>query len=327
MARSGAVGLGLAVLSAATFGTAGPFGDSLLAAGWSPAGAATVRIGLAALVLAVPAVRALRGRWALLRRGWAAAVGYGIGAVAVPQLFFFNAVEHLSVGVALLLEYCGTLLVVLWMWLVHGQRPTRLTTVGGVLAIGGLVLVLDLTGSQRVDLVGVLWALGAAAGLASYFVLSSSTTAAAEDSLPPIAMAGVGMVVAALGLLVVDLVGVLPFRTATADVRLAGTLLPWLVPVVGVALVATVTAYVTGIAAARRLGARVASFVGLAEVLFAIVFAWVLLDQRPSAWQGVGAIVVLAGIALVRLGDNPRSAPAVVTESAQIATTAGVRRR
>ena len=57
-------------------------------------------------------------------------------------------------------------------------------------------------------------------------------------------------------------------------------------PVVGLSLVAAVIAYVTGIEAARRLGARVASFVGLAEVLFAIVFAWVLLDQRPIRAAG-----------------------------------------
>ena len=74
-------------------------------------------------------------------------------------------------------------------------------------------------------------------------------------------------------------------------------------------------AYVAGIEAARRLGARLASFVGLAEVLFAIVFAWLLLDQRPSALQGVGrACVVLAGIALVRRrrpARRPRSRPGV----------------
>ena len=87
---------------------------------------------------------------------------------------------------ALLLEYSGTLLVVLWMWLRHGQRPRRLTVVGGLLAMVGLVLVLDLTGSQRVDLVGVLWGLGAATGLATFFVLSgrAERRAAADRRWP-----------------------------------------------------------------------------------------------------------------------------------------------
>lgn len=298
--RAGAAGLGIAVLSAATFGTSGSFADALMASGWTPGGAVVARIGIAALVLTVPALIALRGRWGLLRRSLPAVSAYGLVAVAGCQLFFFNAVEHLSVGVALLLEYSGTLLVVLWMWLRHGQRPTRLTVAGGVVAIVGLVLVLDLTGPQRVDLVGVLWGLGAATGLATFFVVSART----EDLLPPVAMAWAGMTLGVVALALFAVIGVIPFDVATADVDFAGTTTSWLVPVIGVALVSTVVAYTTGIAAARRLGARVASFVGLAEVLFAILFAWLLLDQRPSALQLVGGVVVVVGIALVRV-DEP----------------------
>ncbi len=305
MARIGAAGLGLAVLSAATFGVSGPFADSLMAAGWTPGAAVIFRIGIAAVVLTVPAMRSLHGHRVLLRRdNVVAAVAYGLLAVALPQLFFFNAVHHLSVGVALLLEYSGTLLVVLWMWGRHGQRPTPLTVAGGVLALGGLVLVLDLTGTQRVDVVGVLWALGAAVGLAAYFVLSGRQATHHDEDLPPLAMAWAGMVVATLVLALSAVVGVIPFAAATRDVRLADHATSWLVPVLGLSLVAAVIAYVTGIAAARRLGARLASFVGLAEVLFAIVFSWLLLGQRPGILQGVGAVIVLAGIALVRLGDR-----------------------
>ena len=47
---------------------------------------------------------------------------------------------------ALLLEYLGAVLVVLWAWLWHGQRPRRLTVTGAVSAIAGLVMVLNLTG-------------------------------------------------------------------------------------------------------------------------------------------------------------------------------------
>lgn len=298
------IGLGLAVLSAATFGTSGSFADSLMRSGWTPGGAVTTRIALAALVLTFPALLVLRGRWAQLRRSAGAVVAYGLVAVAGCQLFFFNAVEHLSVGVALLLEYSGTLLVVLWMWARHGQRPSRTTIAGGLVAIVGLVLVLDLTGPQRVDLTGVLWGLGAATGLATYFVVSART----DDHLPPIAMAWAGMVLGAAALGAFALVGAIPFRVGDADVDLGGHAVSWVVPVLGVALVATVAAYTTGIAAARRLGARVSSFVGLAEVIFAILFAWLLLSQQPSGLQLVGAVVVVAGIALVRLGDRAEPA-------------------
>src|SRR3954468_1378567 len=134
--RTSSAGLGLAVVSAATFGTSGTFASALMVAGWTPGAAVVTRIGVAALILTVPALVQLRGRWALLRRSLPAVAAYGLVAVAGCQLFFFNAVEHLSVGVALLLEYSGTLLVVLWVWLRHAQPPRRLTIIGGVLALG-----------------------------------------------------------------------------------------------------------------------------------------------------------------------------------------------
>ena len=59
----------------------------------------------------------------------------------------------------------------------------------------------------------------------------------------------------------------------------------WLVPVLGLSVVAAAIAYVVGIGAARMLGAKLASFVGLTEVLFAVLFAWLLLGQLPTVIQ------------------------------------------
>ena len=185
------VGRGLARLSAASFGTSGSVARALADAGWSSGAAVAVRVGVAALLLALPAVLALRGRWGSLRRAGPMVAIYGVVAVAGCQLCYFNAVAHLSIGVALLLEYLGTVLVVGWMWLRHGHRPGRLTVAGAGIAVLGLVLVLDLTGEQHLDLVGVLWGLGAAVGLAGYFVLSGQD----DTEVPPIAFACGGMTV------------------------------------------------------------------------------------------------------------------------------------
>ena len=65
--RSG-VGLGLALLSALTFATSGTFARPLVTGDWSAEMVVLARVGIAALVLAVPALLALRGRWPVLRR-------------------------------------------------------------------------------------------------------------------------------------------------------------------------------------------------------------------------------------------------------------------
>ena len=300
-------GLVLAVLSAATFGTSGTFASSLIHAGWSPAAAAGTRIVVSALILTAPALVQLRGRWHLLRRAAPRVAAYGLIAVAGCQLFYFNAVQRIPVGVALLLEYLGTVLVVGWLWLRHGERPRRLTVIGTASAIAGLILVLGLTGAARIDLTGVMWGLLAAVGLAIYFVLS----AAADEPLPPIVMAWGGMCVGAAALAALGGIGVLPMTARATDVSFLGHPVSWIVPVLGLSLLAAVVAYVAGIGAARRLGAKLASFIGMAEVLF----AWLLLGQLPSSLQFLGGAFILAGIILVRAGELG-AAPAAVTERA-----------
>jgi drug/metabolite transporter (DMT)-like permease len=306
----GTVGLALAVLSAATFGTSGTFASALIGAGWSPGTAVLTRIAVAALILTGPALVRLRGQWAALRCGAGRVAAYGLLAVAAPQLCYFNAVARIPVGVALLLEYLGVVLVVGWLWLRHGQRPRRLTIAGGAVAICGLAMVLNLSGPAGIDPVGVIWALLAAVGLATFFVLSAGTE---EEPLPPLVMAWAGMCVGAAALAVAAWTGALPMAARLGDVRVLGHQVNWLVPVAGLSLVAAVVSYLAGIGAARRLGAKLASFIGMSEVLFAILFAWLLLGQLPTGVQFLGGAFILAGVAMVRLDELRPARPAAGT--------------
>ncbi|MBA8802659.1 drug/metabolite transporter (DMT)-like permease [Nocardioides ginsengisegetis] len=295
-----ASGLGFAALSAMSFGLSGALAKGLLDAGWTPGAAVAVRILVAAAVLVVPAALALRGRWGLLRPNAGLVLAYGLVAVAGCQLAYFNAVEHMQVGVALLIEYTAPVAVVGWLWLRHGQRPGPLTVVGGAVAAAGLVLVLDLVSGADLSALGVLWALGAMVGAATYFVLSAHE----GNGLPPIVLAAAGLVLGATALLVAGAVGVVPMHVSAARVEYAGTEVAWWVPVLGLGVVTAALAYVTGIAASRRLGSRLASFAALLEVLFALVFAWLLLDELPRGIQFLGGALVLTGVVVVKLGER-----------------------
>jgi drug/metabolite transporter (DMT)-like permease len=303
--RTTGYGILVALLSAATFATSGPVAKSLLETGWTPGSVVFLRILGAGLLLLVPTLRALRGRVHLLRRQWPSVVAYGVMAVAVPQLGFFYAVENLSVGVALLLEYLGLVLVVAWQSIAARRLPRPPTMLGIVLALAGLVLVLDLFGGVRISGVGVLWGLFAAVGLASYYLLSGHSD---EQSLPPLALAGGGLLVGGVAFAVLGATGLLPMRFGSAPVELGGLTFPWWAAVVELAAIAGVAAYVAGIAAARRLGAKLASFVGLSEVLFAVLLAWLLLGELPRPVQLVGGVLILAGVVAVRSEEVGREA-------------------
>ena len=78
---------------------------------------------------------------------------------------------------------------------------------------------------------------------------------------------------------------------------------PWWLPLLGLGLFTAAVSYATGIAAARRLGSRLASFLGLTEVLASLGFAWLLLREMPGMWQLLGGVLVLAGVVVVKLGE------------------------
>jgi drug/metabolite transporter (DMT)-like permease len=294
-----APGLGIALFSSAVFGISGAFAKALLETGWTPGAAVTARLTGAALILAVPAIPALRGRWHQLRSNWLTIVLFGLVGVAACQLFYFNAVARLSVGVALLLEYLAPVLIVLWLWAASRKTPRALTFGGTLLALAGLVLVLDLTGAVKVDVVGVLWGIAAAVCLAIYFVI----TAKENDTLPPIVLASGGLMVGAAVMWLAAATGLLPMAFSTADTKLGPWLAPWWVSLAGLVLLATVLAYVSGIMAARALGSKVASFVSLTEVLFAVAWAWLLLGELPGAIQLLGGVLIVGGVVLVRLDE------------------------
>lgn len=314
------VGLLLALASSAAFGTSGSFAKGLLAVGWTPAAAVTWRVGVGAIVMLLPGILAMSGRWRLLRRGWPSIVLFGLIAVAGCQLTYFLAVERLSVAVALLIEYLGVIMVVGWLWLRRGQRPRPLTVVGAALAIAGLVFVLDVFGAVSVDVVGVLWGLLAAVGLATYFLVSAD----ASHGLPPLAIASGGLIVGALTLLTAGGLGIVDSSWNTATVQLAGAEVPWWLDVAALGLVAAALAYLSGVYASRRLGSKLASFVGLAEVLFAVVWAWLLLGELPVLVQLLGGALIFVGVVLVKLDERPEEAEAVAAPAGrQAAAMAG----
>ena len=295
------VGLWLALLSAFAFATSGTLAAGLLATGWSPLGIVIPRVSIGAAVTLGFALVALRGRWSVLRQHWQMVVSYGVVAIAVPQLAHFSAVQYMQVAQGLLIQYLAPVAIVFWLWLRRGERPAPRTVLGSVVAMGGLALVLQVSAAGfSLDLRGVAWSLLAMLGNAAYFIFSSDD----RTDLPPVVMVAGGTVCASVLLIAVALVGLLPVAISTAPVTYAGFEVAWWVPLVVLGVVASAASYLLGITGARLLGTRLASFVGLSEVLIAIILASVLVGQVLTGSQWLGGLLVLAGVVLVKLGEG-----------------------
>ena len=300
-------GLIFALLSAATFGVSGPFAKSLIESGWSPGGAVFARVAGGALVMMVIAVAT---QWPRLRQVSAhtrTVLLYGVFAISGVQLCFFNAVQHLSVGVALLLEYLAPIIVIGWVWITKGARPSVQTLLGAAVALIGAAVVIDVFGSAEISAVGVAWGLAAAACLAVYFVISER----ADGDLHPVVLAASGLTVSAVVIGALGLVGVLPLQFSASNAVVADRSVSVWLPVVVLVLVSTVIAYLTGIAAITLLGPTIGSLVALTEVLCAVLAAWILVGESVTALQAVGGAAIIAGLVLARLGQvAPKQIPA-----------------
>ncbi|MDI2129608.1 DMT family transporter [Yinghuangia seranimata] len=293
-------GLLLAVVSAMAFGMSGSLARGLLETGWSPGAIVIVRTGIGTLALAPFAVAALRGRWRQLRAQARTVLVYGLLGVAGAQFCYFSAVADMDVAPALLIEYTSPAAVVVWLWMRHGHRPRPLTLAGAGLAALGLVLALDLLSGADMAWSGVAWAFAAMIGATGYFLVAADT----DTGLPPIALAGVGLGVGTLLLGVLAAVGLLPMHVSARSAEYAVGTVPWWLPVLVLGLVTAALAYAAGTAASRMLGSRVASFVGLLEVVASVVFAWLLIDQVPGAFQTVGGLLIIGGIVLAKLDER-----------------------
>lgn len=320
-------GIIVGTLASLGFGTSGAFLKPLLEAGWSPAAAVTVRAGVAGLVLLPFAIASLRGNWRSVIRGRWRILGMATAGVAATQLVYFAAVQRLPVSTALLIEYLAPLLLVGLAWVTTRRMPRAVVLIGSVVAIGGLVLVIGPGSIVATDGLGVLFAALAAIGCAAYYVIAARPA----DGLPSVALAGFGLVLGSALLGAVGAIGLVPFTANFGSIDFLGAERPWWLPMGIVALVGTAFAYVFSIAASGMLGSRLMSFVGLLEVVFASIFAWLLLGEALTLTQLLGGILILAGIAFVRSEKRaraelePGAAPASFSDAAHPAIDSAAR--
>lgn len=305
----GLIGIALGLGAGLAFGAGGVFVKPLLEAGWSPGAAVLARISIAAVLLVVPGLIALRFDLRPLWRARWTVLLYGLVAVAGVQFAFYASLERIPVSMTLLIEYLAPIALVLFAWLRTRRMPQLIVLGGSVLAIAGLVLVIG-PGGGDLDPIGLAFAAVAMIGVCVYYAIGER----AADQLPPVALVAAGFVVGAVALAITGAVGVLPLEVVLTDVAFLGGTAPWWVPLLTVGAFSTAFAYLAGIAAIGMLGARLSSFLGLSEVVFAGIVGWILLGEALGALQILGGVLILGGIVLVRMERKPVDAASVALD-------------
>ena len=282
----------LAVLaSAVLFGSTGT-AQALGPDGATPYGVGTIRIAIGAVGLWAIARR--MPRWGRVRaHGRLVAIG-GI-SVAVYQPGFFVGTERLGVALATIVALgSGPVFAGLIEW-VAGKRPTGTWVMATALAIvGGALVVSSGTAGARLDGVGLIGALAAGLGYASYAVVTKRLIAAGVHSTEASAWQFSFGALVLLPLLVREPLG-------------------WLATPSGVAMALHLGLVCTGLAyllygwGLRLIDTSTATTVTLAEPVTAACLAVLVLDERLRWFGWVGGGIVLVGLLLI--GRSVRRSP------------------
>jgi inner membrane transporter RhtA len=244
-----------------------------------PAGTVLLRVAFAAIVLL-----------AIWRPSWRAhsaselrlAAVFGL-TLAFMNLSFYEAIDHIHLGIAVTLEFVGPLAVAL-----AGMR-SRLDLLWALLAAAGVAL---LGGASGANATGVFFALLAGAFWATYILVNARVGRAFEGG------GGLAMAMA------IGVVPLIPFGIADAGTNLFE---PRLLAIgFAVALLSSVIPYSVELEALRRLRPSVFGVLMSLEPAMAALAGLVIIGQNLSALDVLAiALVVTASVGATRGATGP----------------------
>jgi DME family drug/metabolite transporter len=245
-----------------------------------------LRLSIAGAVLMTLA--ALRGDLNGMRRFFGGAVLCGSMGMAAYQIFFFAAIAETGVAAGTIVAMGSPpVFAGLIEWGLHGERPNAQWTGATVLAISGCSLLILSGGGLSIDATGVLLAVGAGAAFAVFSTAGRRLVARVP------AYAAIAVVSSSAALLLA------PFLW-TAD-------LDWLARPSGYAVIlflaifATACPYLLYTLGLKRVNAKTATTLSLAEPLTAALLGVLVLGERFSAIAVMGMALLLAGFALTSI--------------------------
>jgi drug/metabolite transporter (DMT)-like permease len=307
------VGYVQVLAGAVLFGVNASVSKVVLTAGVEPARLTALRCTGAAAGLFLLLGLTRPGSLRITRAEVPSLIVLGLTGAALLQWFYFIAIERLPVGIALLIEFTGPLLVAAYSALVlHEAVGARLWLALGI-ALAGMALVAQVWTDLGLDGLGVAAACASAVCLATFY-LQSKRSVAARD---PLSLSAWMFAFAALFWAVAQPWWAFDPSVLTEEVSLLGTFADSTAPVwvalLWVIVLGTLVPYAFEVASLRHLPPTVTGLVAMVEPVVAGAVAWWWLDEVLTGWQVLGGFLVLVGVGLVQANPETEveAAPAV----------------
>lgn len=261
------------------------------------------------------AVAAIFLVWAVLQSGVALPrarplvmlLVYGVVGIAVLQWVLTSAIARLDVGLVLTIGYTASLLSALWCLVVRHERQPRAVWLLMTIALLGLALAVGLGGDGLGDApaAGFLFA-GGVAVMFAYYALHGARLL--RDHPAPVVLGIAAPAAAIFWALTFAPIWNFPTAVLTERVSLGGNLSGVVLPgalVLGWSMLfGTALPYVLYLVGIGRVGPTFGLLSGTIEPIVAVIAAWFWIDQRLSALQVLGCVIVFGAVIAVQISRS-----------------------
>ncbi len=283
-----ATGINAALLSALLIGMAPVFGKAAMDTNqFSPYAVVALRTSMAASLLVILIAIFKRQFLYIYPAGFLGCLLAG-ALNGIGSIFYYVGLSKLDASVAQMLYALYPFFVAFWLQL-DGQPPTRLTIIRILIACGSAFL-LTRVGNNGIDLLGVAFMLISAALYALHLPVNQRVLY--DVPAPTVTV----YTLLAMSAIVVPVYFVADNTLPPADA-------PWL-PVLGLTAV-TFFSRLMLFLGVKHIGGMQTALLGLAELLVAITFSYILLGERLTTLQWIGTTGLMISLLLVWFEKPP----------------------
>jgi drug/metabolite transporter (DMT)-like permease len=286
-----AQGIYAALSSAFLIGLAPVFGKAAMGPGeFSPYAVVALRTVMAALLLVFLIAVFKRKFLYIYPAGLMGCLMAG-GLNGTGSIFYYVGLSKLNASVAQMLYALYPFFVAFWLQL-DGQSPSRLTIIRIIIACFSAFLLTRVGTENSIDLLGVAFMLISAALYALHLPVNQRVLM--DVPAPTVTV----YTLLSMSAIVVPAYFIFDRSVPTVDA-------PWL-PVIGLTAV-TFFSRLMLFLGVKNIGGMQTALLGLAELLVAITFSYLLLGETLTIWQWIGTAGLGASLLLVRFEKPPTS--------------------
>lgn len=199
-------------------------------------------------------------------------------------LGYFLAIQYLTIASAVLLLYSSSIWIVVFSYFILKEKITKRTFIALAIAFFGIIFVVSLQNFfLKESLVGSLAGLGAGIGMGLVYTLSK--TFKKYDKVSLTFWQNLIAIPFVLPLIFIDL----PKFTNTLDIGI----------ILLLGSVFTAIPFILIYKGFGKIDAQKGNIVIMLDIVFSVIFAWVIFKERPTFLAIIGGILIIIGTYII----------------------------